>query len=81
MATEPDDTTVAELFARDPLELSSTDLDTIIAKLRAQRARFVQGNQAAGRAPGKAKTKAAPTEKQAAALKATGDFDISDLGL
>lgn len=29
-----------ELFSRDPLELSDQDIDTIVARLRAQRAQF-----------------------------------------
>lgn len=52
---------LAELFARDPLQLSNADLDTIIAKMRAMRASFNAGNMKAG------STK--PTsEKQKAAL-------------
>ena len=52
---------LAELFARDPLQLSTQDLDTIIAKMRAGRAAFAAGNMKGGA------TKP-PTEKQKAAL-------------
>lgn len=39
--TEPAPTPLAELMATDPLSLSSSDLDQIIAELRKQRSRFV----------------------------------------
>lgn len=52
---------LAELFARDPLQLSNADLDTIIAKMRAMRANFNAGNMKAG------STKP-QSEKQKAAL-------------
>lgn len=41
-------TDIAELFARDPLDLTDQDLDAIIAKLRASRAAFNEGAKGAG---------------------------------
>jgi hypothetical protein len=35
-----DDTTIAELFARDPLTLSDADIDRIIASMREARLQF-----------------------------------------
>ena len=48
--TEADPTSLSELFARDPLELSQRDLEVIVTELRAQRARYVAA-QAAGQKP------------------------------
>lgn len=39
---------LAELFARDPLQLSNDDLDKIIEKMRSMRASFNAGNMKAG---------------------------------
>lgn len=41
-------TDIAELFSRDPLELSTQDIDQIIARLRTQRSQFNLGNAMAG---------------------------------
>lgn len=67
---------LAELFARDPGQLSEQDLDTIIAKLRAQRHRFKAGDKTAGKAK---QSKA--SEKQSAAMKIGGDDLLSGLDL
>jgi hypothetical protein len=55
-------TEIAELFARDPFDLTSDDITTIVEKLRAQRAQFNLGNKTAG----KAKPKPSDMTKQAA---------------
>ena len=52
---------LSELFARDPLSLTTVELDTIITEMRKKRASFNAGNMKGG------STKP-PTEKQAAAL-------------
>lgn len=41
MSETPVASPLAELMARDPVNLTSTDLDAIIAELRKQRHRFV----------------------------------------
>ena len=46
--TDEAPTDIAELFARDPLELSAQNLDQIIARLREQRSQFNLGNAMAG---------------------------------
>jgi hypothetical protein len=46
--TEAPTTDIAELFARDPLQLSEQDLNAIIGRLREQRAQFNLGNAMAG---------------------------------
>ncbi len=53
---------IAELFARDPLELTKDDITLIVKKLREQRAQFNLGNKVAG----KAKPKASDLTKEAA---------------
>jgi hypothetical protein len=75
-----DDTTIAELFSRDPLKLSEQDLDQIIHRLRAQRKKFVQGNLTIGKPEAK---KSAAQKKREAVASALGDDapSLSDLGL
>jgi len=73
--TEP--ATVAELFARDPLKLTKSDIDTIISELRKKRANYMLGEKGAGSMkPAKtaAKPKAKATSADLAAL-------MKDLGL
>lgn len=41
--TQPDGTTLSELFARDPDQLGQQDLDRIVAELRAKREMFNLG--------------------------------------
>jgi len=60
------------LFDRDPLQLSEQDLDTIIAKLREQRANFKLGEKSAGSMKPKAPKKIVTKETQ---------IDLSSLGL
>ena len=69
------ESTVAELFARDPMSLSDQDIDKIVTHLRAQRARYVQGDMTAGRT----KPKAPPKPSATSALNL--DLDLGDLGL
>jgi GTP cyclohydrolase III len=60
---------IAELFARDPQEMSDKDIDKIVEHMRAKRAQFK-----AGVTPSRTKVSA---EAQAAAAK----LDLKDLGL
>ena len=39
---------IAELFARNPLQLTTTDLEEIVKKFRESRGQFVVGNMKAG---------------------------------
>jgi len=75
MTTPP--TTIAEIMATDPLDLTKSDIQLIVQHLRGKRHQFVAGNKAAGtvNAP-KPKT---PTGKAAAALSA--QLSLKDLGL
>lgn len=69
------DTPIAELFARNPGDLSSDDLDQVIAKLRTQRKQFIGGNLSAG----SPRPPSAAAKKTAAAQKVTGKIDLSSL--
>lgn len=63
-------TPYGELVARDPLTLTRTDIDAIIAHLRANRQRFLQGGT----------TPAAPKKSTAAAKLATNlGSEVTDL--
>lgn len=72
------ETTVAELFNRDPLTLSEQDLMTIINSLRDSRKKFVAGSMTAGKPAAK---KTAADKKVEAIKKSVGDIDLGDLGL
>lgn len=61
---------MAELNARDPLSLSTQDLDVIIARLREQRKAWNLGNASAGRA------KPAKTTKEFQAMPKIEGFDL-----
>lgn len=74
--TDNEETPIAELFARDPYQLSKQDLDSIITKLRSQRKRYVSGDKSAG-SPRPSKASKAQSE----AAKITGDLDLGDLGI
>ena len=52
------ETPVADLMARDPLSLTNTDLDRIIAELRTQRRRFVTAGDKRIGTPAARKSKA-----------------------
>lgn len=41
-------TDLSELFARDPLELSRQDINTIVEEMRKRRGQFALGNMKAG---------------------------------
>lgn len=74
-----EETPIGVLFSRDPLELSSQDIDSIIVRLRKQRHAFqASGNKSAGK-PASKKTKADLAGE--AALKVTGKLDLGELGL
>jgi hypothetical protein len=75
--TPQQDTPIAELFARNPGDLSSDDLDQVIAKLRTQRKNFIAGNMSAG----SPRPPSAAAKKAAAAQKVTGKIDLTSLGL
>ncbi len=66
-------TDIAELFDRDPLSLTTQDLDTIISTLRTQRANYNLGEKAAGKQP-KAKAERKPVSKATS-------IDLASLGL
>lgn len=65
-------TDLQTLFDRDPLQLSTQDLDTIITKLREQRANYKLGEKQAGAVKPKAAKKPVTKETQ---------IDLSSLGL
>ena len=67
-------TDIAELFARDPLDLSAQDLDTIIGKFREMRGQYNLGNAMAGNTKPK-------SAKQKVALDLAAKLDLGDLGL
>jgi len=56
-----------ELFSRDPLELSSQDIDKIVAHLRAQRHQW-SADEAAGATKARSKGKKPPAPKEKIAL-------------
>lgn len=64
-------TSIAVLFARDPLQHTDADIDAIIEHFRANRRTF----QETGKAPRGGKQTAA----QAEAARVIGDIDIGDL--
>lgn len=66
--------TLSELFATDPLQLTKENIDEIIAYMRDARARYALGDKSAGNTKKVAKT-AAPKTKSA------NPIDISDLDL
>ena len=68
-------TDLAELFARDPLDLSKDDIQLIVQKLRDSRHRFNAGDKAAG-------TMAPPKTATGRAAKELGSqLSLKDLGL
>lgn len=67
---------IAELFERDPLKLSTQDLDLIIAELRKDREAFIASGVGD---PKKSKAKGASPTKSA--VVPLGQIDLSDLGL
>ena len=71
------DTPIAELFARDPLDLSKQDIEAVVAHFRASRIRYVQGDLSAGSSKPKAQTKTSQDLEAKKIAKVT----LSDLGL
>lgn len=67
-------TDIAELFSRDPLELSEQDLDQIIARFREARGQYNRGNAMAGNT--KPKT---AKQKQVLDLSAKLDLKLDDI--
>jgi hypothetical protein len=65
-------TDIAELFARDPLDLTDRNLDTMIGKFREMRGQYFLGNAMAGSTKPK-------TEKQKQALDLASKLDIGDI--
>lgn len=77
--SEPEhETTIAELFATNPLQLSDQDINKIIAKQRANRVSFVAGNKSAGKPTNKI-TKTDTLQAKATSL--VPDLDLDDLGI
>ena len=68
-------TSLSELFARDPLDLTKDDIQLIVQKLRDSRHRFNAGDKAAG-------TLTPPKTATGRAAKELGDqLSLKDLGL
>lgn len=63
-------TDLAELFARDPLQLSQQDIETIVVEMRKSRHLFNAGNMKAGSTKPK-------TEKQKAVADMASKLNIS----
>lgn len=68
--SEPTD--IAELFARDPLELSDKDIDQMVSKFREMRGQYALGNAMAGSTKPK-------TEKQKQAISLAEKLNIGDV--
>lgn len=68
---------LATLMARDPLELSKADVGKIVEHLRGNRKRFLAGNQQAGSMKPKKET----VKAKAAAESKSIIGDLGDLGL
>ncbi len=77
MTDSPPHTTIAEIFAADPLDLTKSDIHLVVQYLRSKRHQFVAGNKAAGAV--NAPTPKTPTAKAAAGL--AGQLSLKDLGL
>jgi len=74
---QENETPISELMARDPLHLTNTDLDKIIAHLREQRHRFVvAGDKKIGVPEARKSTTQKSKEARASLLDST---DINDL--
>lgn len=72
-----EETSIAELMARDPLKLSDQDLDKIIADLRNSRSRFVLADDKKIGTPAARKT-GAQKDREARA-KILADTSLDDL--
>ncbi len=67
-------TDIAELFARDPLELSDRDIGRMVDEFRERRTQYALGNAMAGSTKPK-------SPKQKAVADLASKLDLSDLGL
>ena len=68
-------TSLSEIFARDPLDLTKDDIQLVVQKLRDSRHRFNAGDKSAG-------TMTPPKTATGRAAKALGDqLSLKDLGL
>lgn len=74
-APAADSAPLADLYAKDPLDLTATDLDRMVSELRNQRARFNLGEKSAGSAKPK------PAKKAPSKSVSLADMDSLDLGL
>lgn len=72
-------TDLAELFARDPLDLTDTDIDTIIEQMRAARAKFALDEKMGIKPTGAPKRSKAAIEGEKAAKETGIDLDLSSL--
>lgn len=72
-----EETSIAELMARDPLKLSDQDIDKIIAELRQARSRFVLAGDKKIGTPAARKTGAQKDREARAKLLA--DTSLDDL--
>lgn len=79
MTEQTQQTSIGELMQRDPLALSSQDLDAIIAELRKQRHIFsAENNKTIGKPEAKKSAPQKAKEKLASDIKAS-DINIDDL--
>lgn len=80
LPTNPTDT-LSELFSRDPEQLSDSDIDTIVAELRAQRHRWNQEElEKASKPKRQPKGKSAATKEEAQKLLDSLDIGELDFG-
>lgn len=80
--TIPDPASLDELFSRDPLELTDSDVDCIVTKLREDRKRWAaeeRESAAAGRRPNPRAVQS--PEEKAKAKEAVKKLTIADLGI
>ena len=69
---------IADLMSKDPLSLTREDKTAIIAELRAQRARFVEGNRTIGKPEAR---KSDAQKRKESVLASVGNISLDDLGL
>ena len=72
-----EETSIAELMARDPLKLSDQDIDKIIADLRHSRSRFVLADDKKIGTP--AARKSSAQKDREARAKVLSDVSLDDL--
>lgn len=74
-------TDIAELMARDPMQLSEQDLDAIILRLRQARNQYKLGAKAAGNPKKTTAAKQAPIDLEALGLVPSKQINLEELGL